>query len=212
HGGQREQQGGNQGEAHPNSGMQLIIARSLWLEWPADKRHSSDHAVRNRRVCARIRCGRTVPPPAICAITAPRTPDAIRYQTGGEMLDLGIKGRKAIVCAASKGLGRACATALARAGVEVTITARTAETLEETAAEIRRDTGATVTAVAGDITTEAGRAAALAACPEPDILVNNAGGPPHGDFRDWAIEDWQKAVNGNMLTPIMLIKATVDGM
>src|SRR5207302_3372623 len=92
-----------------------------------------------------------------------------RHQTGGEMLDLGIKGRKAIVCAASKGLGRACATALARAGVEVTITARTAETLEQTAAEIRRDTGAKVTAVAGDITTEAGRAAALPACPEPVI-------------------------------------------
>jgi 3-oxoacyl-[acyl-carrier protein] reductase len=116
-------------------------------------------------------------------------------------MDLGIAGRKAIVCAASKGLGRACAMALARAGVEVTITARTAETLEQTAAEIRAATGAKVTAVAGDITTEAGRAATLAACPEPDILVNNAGGPPHGDFR-----------NGNMLTPIMLIKATVDGM
>src|SRR5579863_5122349 len=132
--------------------------------------------------------------------------------TGGEMLDLGIAGRKAIVCAASKGLGRACATALARAGVEVTITARTAATLEETAAEIRRETGTEVTAVAGDITTEAGRAATLAACPEPDILVNNAGGPPHGDFREWGIEEWQKAVNANMLTPIMLIKSTVDGM
>src|SRR5438309_9871846 len=128
------------------------------------------------------------------------------------MLDLGIAGRKAIVCAASKGLGRACAMALARAGVEVTITARTKETLEETADEIRAATGAKVTAVPGDITTEAGRAATLAACPEPDILVNNAGGPPHGDFREWGLEDWQKAVNANMLTPIMLIKATVDGM
>src|ERR1041384_1884562 len=101
------------------------------------------------------------------------------------MLDLGISGRKAIVCAASKGLGRACAMALSRAGVEVTITARTRETLEETAQQIRSATGK-VTAVAGDITTEAGRAATLAACPEPDILVNNAGGPPHGDFREWA--------------------------
>src|SRR5438067_782663 len=128
------------------------------------------------------------------------------------MLDLGIAGRKAIVCAASKGLGRACAMALAKAGVAVTITARTAETLEETAREIREATGATVTAVAGDITSEAGRAAALAACPEPDILVTNAGGPPHGDFREWGLEDWQKAVNANMVTPIMLIKATVDGM
>src|SRR5579863_242568 len=107
------------------------------------------------------------------------------------MLDLRIAGRKAIVCAASKGLGRACATALGRAGVELVITARTKETLEATAEEIRGETGAKVTAVAGDITTEAGRAAALAACPEPDILVNNAGGPPHGDFRDWSVEDWQ---------------------
>jgi 3-oxoacyl-[acyl-carrier protein] reductase len=128
------------------------------------------------------------------------------------MLDLGISGRKALVCAASKGLGRACAMSLGRAGVELTITARTKETLDETAEEIRSVTGTKVTAVAGDITTEAGRAAALAACPEPDILVNNAGGPPHGDFREWSIEDWQKAVNANMLTPIMLIKATVDGM
>jgi 3-oxoacyl-[acyl-carrier protein] reductase len=130
----------------------------------------------------------------------------------GEMLDLRISGKRAIVCAASKGLGKACATSLGRAGVELTITARTKETLEQTAEEIRRDTGAKVTTVAGDITTEAGRAAALAACPNPDILVNNAGGPPHGDFRDWSIEDWQKAVNANMLTPIMLIKSVVDGM
>ena len=128
------------------------------------------------------------------------------------MLDLGIAGRKAIVCAASKGLGRACAMALGKAGVELVITARTAEDLEQTAADIRRDTGAKVTAIAGDITTEEGRQQALAACPKPDILINNAGGPPHGDFRDWSIEDWQKAVNANMLTPIMLIKATVDGM
>src|SRR5215207_794988 len=129
-----------------------------------------------------------------------------------DMLDLGIKGRKAIVCAASKGLGRACAMALGRAGVELVITARTKETLEATAEEIRRETGAKVTPVAGDIGTEEGRRAALAACPNPDILVNNCGGPPHGDFREWSIEDWQKAVNNNMLTPIMLMKAVVDGM
>src|ERR1700732_1597946 len=137
------------------------------------------------------------------------------------MLDLRIRGRKALVCAASKGLGRACAMSLGRAGVELTITARTAETLEQTAEEIRKETGAKVTAVPGDISPEAGRAAsppgagrapALAACPNPDILVNNGGGPPHGDFREWSVEDWQKAVNANMLTPIMLIKATVDGM
>ena len=127
-------------------------------------------------------------------------------------MDLGIKGKKAIVCAASKGLGKACAMSLAREGVELVIIARTLETLEATAAEIRAATGAKVTAVAGDITTEAGRAAVLAACPEPDILVNNAGGPPRGDFRDWTREDWIRAVDGNMLTPIFLIKAVVDGM
>jgi 3-oxoacyl-[acyl-carrier protein] reductase len=127
-------------------------------------------------------------------------------------MDYGIAGRKAIVCAASKGLGRACAMSLAREGVELVITARTAETLEQTAEDIRRATGAKVTAVAGDITTEAGRAAALAACPEPDILVNNAGGPPPGDFRNWERDDWIKAVDANMLTPIFLIKAVVDGM
>jgi 3-oxoacyl-[acyl-carrier protein] reductase len=128
------------------------------------------------------------------------------------MLDLRIGGRKALVCAASKGLGRACAMSLGRAGVELTITARGRDALEQTAAEIRRETGAKVTTAAGDIATEAGRAAALAACPNPDILVNNCGGPPHGDFREWSLEDWQKAVNANMLTPIMLIKAVVDGM
>ena len=94
------------------------------------------------------------------------------------MLDLKIEGKKAIVCAASKGLGRACAMSLGRAGVDLVITARTKETLEATAAEIRRETGAKVTAVAGDIGTEEGRQAALAACPNPDILVNNCGGPP----------------------------------
>ena len=127
-------------------------------------------------------------------------------------MDTGLKGKKAIVCAASKGLGRACAISLAREGVDLVITARTAETLEATAAEIRAMTGVNVIAVAGDITTEAGRAAALAACPEPDILVNNAGGPPPGDFRDWDRDAWIKAVDANMLTPIFLIKAVVDGM
>jgi len=127
-------------------------------------------------------------------------------------MDLGIKGRKAIVCAASKGLGRACAFSLAREGVDVVITARTAETLERTAEDIRLATGVSVTAVAGDITTEAGRDAALAACPEPDILVNNAGGPPAGDFRNWDRDTWIRAIDGNMLTPIFLIRAVVDGM
>ena len=127
-------------------------------------------------------------------------------------MDYGIRGRWAIVCAASKGLGRACATSLAREGVNVVITARTAETLEETAAAIRAATGVTVIAVPGDITTEAGRAAALAACPEPDILINNAGGPPRGDFREWSHDDWIAALNANMLTPIALMRAVVDGM
>ncbi|PWC82396.1 3-oxoacyl-ACP reductase [Azospirillum sp. TSH100] len=127
-------------------------------------------------------------------------------------MDLGIAGRRAIVCAASKGLGRACAFALAREGVHVTLTARSAEALEATAEEIRKATGVTVTTAPGDISTEEGRAAALAACPEPDILINNAGGPPPGDFHDWDREDWIRALDANMLTPIFLIKATVDGM
>jgi 3-oxoacyl-[acyl-carrier protein] reductase len=127
-------------------------------------------------------------------------------------MDLGIKGKTALVCAASKGLGKGCASALAREGVNLVITARGKEALEATAAEIRTETGVTVTAVAGDITTPEGRAAALAACPQPDILVNNAGGPPPGDFRNWSRDDWIKALDGNMLTPIELIKATIDGM
>ncbi|MFO1350425.1 MAG: SDR family oxidoreductase [Gammaproteobacteria bacterium] len=127
-------------------------------------------------------------------------------------MDLGIAGKKAIVCAASKGLGYACARSLARAGVELTIVARTPETLEQAAAELRQSTGVKVAAIAVDITTPEGRAKALAACPNPDILVNNAGGPPTGDFRDWARDDWIKALDANMLTPIELMKATVDGM
>lgn len=127
-------------------------------------------------------------------------------------MDLGISGRKAIVCAASKGLGRACAMSLGREGVELVINARTAETLEATAEEIRRETGTKVTAVACDITSEAGRDSVLSACLEPDILINNAGGPPPGDFRDWERDNWIAAVDANMLTPIFLIKATVDGM
>ncbi|UKJ75332.1 SDR family oxidoreductase [Azospirillum brasilense] len=127
-------------------------------------------------------------------------------------MDLGIAGRRAIVCAASKGLGKACALALAREGVDVTITARGRDLLEAAAEEIRKETGAAVTTAVGDIATEEGRAAALAACPEPDILVNNAGGPPPGDFRDWERDDWVRAVEANMLAPIFLIKATVDGM
>ncbi|MCP3726903.1 SDR family oxidoreductase [Paraburkholderia sp. CNPSo 3272] len=127
-------------------------------------------------------------------------------------MDMGIAGRNALVCAASKGLGRGCAEALAAEGVNVTIVARTAQTLEETAAQIRRSTGVDVKAVACDITTEAGRAAALAACPSPDILVNNAGGPPPGDFRKYTHEAWIAALEANMLTPIALIQSTIDAM
>jgi len=127
-------------------------------------------------------------------------------------MDLGLAGKHAIVCAASKGLGRACAISLAREGCDLVINARTAETLEATAAEIRDATGVQVTTVAYDITTPEGRERVLAACPEPDILINNAGGPPPGDFRDWDRDDWIKALDANMLTAIFLIKATVDGM
>ncbi len=127
-------------------------------------------------------------------------------------MDLGLKGKKAIVCAASKGLGKGCAMSLAREGVDVTICARTPETLEATAEEIRALGGGSVTTVACDITTPEGQKAVLDACPEPDILVNNAGGPPPGDFRDWDRDIWIAAVDANMLTPIFLIKAVVDGM
>lgn len=128
-------------------------------------------------------------------------------------MDLGIKGRRAIVCASSKGLGRACAISLAEAGVHVTLTARGAEALKKTADEIRKlYPDVTVTEIVGDITTPAGREAVLKACPDPDILINNAGGPPPGDFRNWTRDDWIKAIDANMLTPIELIKATVDGM
>ncbi|MBI4989590.1 MAG: SDR family oxidoreductase [Rhodocyclales bacterium] len=129
-------------------------------------------------------------------------------------MDLGIAGKKALVCAASKGLGRGCALALAKEGVQVTIVARGREALEATAAELEKVSprGTAIAWVAADITTPEGRAAALAACPQPDILVNNAGGPPPGDFRNWSREDWIAALDANMLTPIELIKATVDGM
>jgi 3-oxoacyl-[acyl-carrier protein] reductase len=127
-------------------------------------------------------------------------------------MDLGIKGRKAIVCGASAGLGRATAMALAREGVAVVIAARTEERLRKTAEEIASETGAEVHPVVADVTTDTGRAAVLAACPEPDILINNAGGPPPGDFRTWTREDWLKAIDANMLSAIFLIQATIDGM
>jgi 3-oxoacyl-[acyl-carrier protein] reductase len=128
-------------------------------------------------------------------------------------MDLGLQGKWALVCAASKGLGKGCAQALVREGANVVITARGAEALDATARELRAlNAAVTVHAVAGDITTAAGRAAALAACPRIDILVNNAGGPPPGDFRDWDRDAWIAAIDANMLAPIELIKATVDAM
>lgn len=127
-------------------------------------------------------------------------------------MDLGIAGKKAIVCAASKGLGRGCAEALAEAGVDLVINARTEATLRQTAEDIAGKFGVTVTPVAADITTEAGRSAVLAACPDPDILVNNAGGPPPGLWSDWDREDFLKALDGNMLAPIAMIQAVVPGM
>lgn len=127
-------------------------------------------------------------------------------------MDLGISGKWALVCAASKGLGKGCAKALAAEGVNVVITARGVEALEVTARQLRTSYGVEVRTVAGDITTRAGREEALAAAPQVDILINNAGGPPPGDFRDWEQADWLRAVEANMLTPIELIKATVDQM
>src|SRR5262245_65919340 len=118
-------------------------------------------------------------------------------------MDLGIRGRTALVCAASKGLGKGCATSLAREGVSLVITARGVEALEATAAELKK-LGVSVKTVAGDITTAEGRDAALKACPSPDILINNAGGPPPGDFKDWDREVWIQALHGNMITPILL--------
>lgn len=127
-------------------------------------------------------------------------------------MDLGIKERHALVCASSKGLGRACAFSLAREGVNLTLIARGAEALEATAEEIRKETGVTVQTIAADVTKPEGQAAVLAACPAPDILVTNAGGPKPGDFRDWDRDTWIAALDANMLTPIALIRAVVDGM
>ena len=127
-------------------------------------------------------------------------------------MDLGIRGRTALVCAASKGLGKGCAMALAREGVNLVITARGCEALEATAAQIRSRFTVQVTVVFGDITTPQGREAALKAAPAPDILVNNAGGPPPGDFREWDRDAWVKALEANMIAPILMIRAVVDGM
>ena len=129
-------------------------------------------------------------------------------------MDLGIKGKTAMICASSKGLGKACAISLAQEGVNIIINGRTQATLDNTKDEIVKivDSSVNVMAVCADVTTVEGRNALLKACPDPDILVNNAGGPPPGNFREWDEQHWQNALNNNMLTPISLIKATVDGM
>ncbi|GAA3871204.1 SDR family oxidoreductase [Celeribacter arenosi] len=127
-------------------------------------------------------------------------------------MDLGIKGKRALVCASSKGLGRGCAEALAEAGVDLVMNARTAETLEETAAHIRETYGVQVTAVAADITTDEGREKVLAAAGHIDILVTNAGGPPPGQWIDWDRDDFMAAIDANMLAPIALMKALLPSM
>jgi 3-oxoacyl-[acyl-carrier protein] reductase len=127
-------------------------------------------------------------------------------------MDLGIAGRKAIVCGASKGLGRACAEALAAEGVDLVITGRDGALLEQAATEIATRYRVAVKTAIGDITSDEGRVAALAACPAPDILINNAGGPPVGDWHGFKREDWLAAVDSNMVAAITLTQAVVDGM
>ena len=127
-------------------------------------------------------------------------------------MDLGIRGRRAVVCASSQGLGLACATALAREGCEVVINGRDAGRLAAAQAAIAADTGARVHAVAADISTEAGRQALFDACPNADILVNNNAGPPPGKLADWDHAAWLAALEANMLAPILLIRAFLPGM
>lgn len=132
---------------------------------------------------------------------------------GGNVMDLGIRGKRGLVCAASKGLGRGCAEALAEAGVDLVINARGAEALAATAAAIAARHGVSVTPVAGDITSEAGREAVLAALGgQADILVTNAGGPPPGIWTDWSREDFIRAFDANMLSAVALMQALVPGM
>jgi len=127
-------------------------------------------------------------------------------------MDLGIQGRRAIVCASSRGLGRACAEALAREGVHVTLNGRDPAALKDAAEAIAAAHGVQVGGVAGDIATEETQQALLAACPEPDILVTNNGGPPPGRFADWDRDAWVGALDANMLTPLAMIRAVLDGM
>lgn len=127
-------------------------------------------------------------------------------------MDLGIAGRHAIVAASSRGLGRACAESLAAEGVHVTINGRDTDILEDTATELRAAHGVNVTTVAGDIALDATRDALLTACPRPDILVTNNGGPSPGHYRDWDRDAWLAALDANLLAPMLLIEAVLDGM
>jgi 3-oxoacyl-[acyl-carrier protein] reductase len=127
-------------------------------------------------------------------------------------MDLGLRGRTAIVCAASKGLGRACAEALAAEGVALVINARDPVRLEQAASELSAAHNVKVTAIAGDIASDTGRAALLAACPAPDILVNNAGGPPPGKLKSWSPADWSNALESNLKAPAAMLAAVLDGM
>ncbi len=127
-------------------------------------------------------------------------------------MELGLKGKKAIVCASSRGLGRGCALALAKEGVSLVINGVDQERILRTADEIAKRTSVEVTPIAADLDDPEGRAALLDACPDPDILINNNGGPPPGNFRDWGKEEWDAGLTANFLAPTELIRATVDGM
>ena len=126
-------------------------------------------------------------------------------------MDLGLQGKRALVCASSNGLGRGCAEALAEAGVDLVLNGRDAARLQATVAEISARTGANVTGIVADITTETGRAQVLAAAGAVDILVTNAGGPPPGIWSDWSRDDFIRAIDANMLTPIALMPSTPRG-
>lgn len=127
-------------------------------------------------------------------------------------MDLGLQGKKAIVCASSRGLGNACATSLAKEGCSIVLNGLDALRLEAAAQRIRAATGVRVTAVAANINTEAGRASLVEVCPDADILVNNNAGPPPGEFQAWESEDWMRAIEANMLAPIFMIRALLPGM